>query len=41
MTGDLSPMETEAPGVEGPGLEVEDRTRGAQIPAGLAPGPAV
>lgn len=36
MTGDLSPTET-----EGLALGGEDPTPGAQIPAGLAPGPAV
>ena len=42
LTGDLSPTETEGlAGVEGPALGVEDQTPGAQIPAGLAPGPVV
>lgn len=42
LTGDLSPMETEGlAGVEGPALGVEDQIPGAQIPAGLAPGPVV
>lgn len=41
MTGGLSPMETEAPGVEGQALDAEDLTPGAQTPAGLSPGAVV